>query len=232
MCESEVWYYWVAFEDRAQECVIKDQGGIKATQVSYNHILLLCDCSWKRLCRLASLIGFVVSARSPSLPMGNTGNNWWLKLTWVLRGHEISFNCSPEPTPLPSLPQLSLVPWGKDILTPQWTITLDVCHTPSERRNSIRVLLLILCGWMQEEEGSSEGLVRMPGLQGCEIEDMAGKCEHWEAAIIQPSRMLSGCLVSPRNATTEQSTFNLLRGWPLGSSKTPLFSVASSERAL
>lgn len=45
---------------------------------------------------------------------------------------------------------------------------LDLCHTPSERRNSIRVLLLILCGWTQWEEGSSKGLARMPGLQGWE----------------------------------------------------------------
>ncbi len=106
VCESEARYYWVPFEDRVQECVIKDQGGIKAIEDSYNHILLRCDCSWKRSCSSASLIGFVVSAQSPSLPMGNTDNNWWLKLTWVLRGHEISFNSSPDLSPLPSQTQL------------------------------------------------------------------------------------------------------------------------------
>lgn len=39
---------------------------------------------------------------------------------------------------------------------------VDVCHTPSERRNSIRVLLLILCGWMWME-GIERGLSQNAG---------------------------------------------------------------------
>ena len=100
MYKSEDCSYRVAFEDGVQEGVIKEQRGAKA---SLNHTLLLRDCSRKRWCSSSGLIGFAVGVQSPLLPMGNTGNNWWLKLTWVLRGHEISFNFSPDSPPPRSL---------------------------------------------------------------------------------------------------------------------------------
>lgn len=58
----------------------------------------MCRRSWYA----SSLIGFAVGAQSPALPTGNTADNWWLKLTWGLRGHEISFNPSPNSAIPPS----------------------------------------------------------------------------------------------------------------------------------
>lgn len=183
--------------------------GIQAAVDSYNHLWLRCDCSWKRLCGTATLIGFVVSTHSPWLPMGNTGNNWWLKLTWVLRGHEISFNSSPDSLPPSPCSALSLEEYlhCAELLRLTYAI-------PSQSGE----IAFKCCYWFHVHEcdgkgvgGASEGLARMRGLQGCEMEDMAGKCEQWEAAIIQPSGMLSGCLVLPTDATTVQSLFSLLQ---------------------
>lgn len=81
-----------------------------------------------------------VGAGSPALPLGNAGANWWLKLTQVLRGHEISF--------IPSLyMQLGSLE-EKTYLhcTEPFGMTYAIPPQPLKLRNSIRVLLLIWCG--------------------------------------------------------------------------------------
>lgn len=115
----------------------------------------------------------------------------------------------PHPSPLPPFPISARSP--KEQTKLRCSETLDVWHTPAGQRTRIWVLL-ILCGWMLWEAGSSEGLGRMPGLRGWEMEDTVGKCEQREAAIIQPSRMLSSCLVSPIDATTERNIFSASSG--------------------
>lgn len=157
--------------------------------------------------------------------MGNTDNNWWLKVTWVLKGHEISFNSSPE-SPPPS-PPTQLRPQRKRhtytaVNHYAWREPYPLWAEKWHWSVAIDFVLVDAVG---------RGIER--GLKGCEMEDMDGKCWRWEAAIMQPSRTPSGCLVF-RDTQQQNRTFSASSGppaWPLGSSKTPRFLLLPQRNA-